>query len=157
MEPGHPCEEPLQPPAMAAGLIPQPVHRRTRGSAVQRKTCCCWGHRVTTTLKTKVGLNTMKCLLSPDVSPESCKSRRRPQVGTCSVATYSWAEGSGVTRATTALPGRATGEAQREPQPHPSGRCAYVGHAHAGKGLWGNQGDYSPVIISCKESPASSM
>lgn len=34
---------------------------------------------------------------------------------------------------------------------------AYLGNARAGKGLRGNQGDYSRVIISCKENPASSM
>lgn len=76
----------------AAGLISKPVHHRTQGSATQRETCCSWGYQVTATLKTKVGLSAINCFLSPDVSPEGCKSWRRPQVATCSVATYSWAE-----------------------------------------------------------------
>lgn len=77
---------------MAAGLISKPVHHRSQGSATRRETCCCWSYRVTTTLIRKAGLSTTNCFVSPDVSPEGCKSWRRPQVGTCSVGTYSWAE-----------------------------------------------------------------
>lgn len=77
---------------MASGLLSKPVHHRLQGSATRRETCCCRGYRMTTTLIRKVGWSTINCFFLPDASPEGCKSWRRPQIGTCSVATYSWAE-----------------------------------------------------------------
>lgn len=75
-------------------------------SAAGCRVVLCQGKRAAvgaTMLKMKVELSAINCLLLPDVSPKGCKSWRRLQAGTCSVATYSWAEGGGVTHATSSL------------------------------------------------------
>jgi len=86
------------------------------GSTAQREAGCCRGCRATTALKMNAGLSATNCVLSPDVSPESCKPRRRPQAGTCSVATRA------VTGAAT-RPGRAARDGWRAPRLR--GRCPH--------------------------------
>lgn len=85
-KPGQPGEEPLQP---------------QKWQQVSNPNLSTTGHRAVphngkpaaagATLIMKVGLSTTNYFLSPDLSSEGCKSRRKPQVGACSVATYSWA------------------------------------------------------------------
>lgn len=86
VEPGQPGEEPQQPQnwlQVSSQYLSPTGHRAVphRGKPAA----------MTSTLIMKVGLSTIN-FLSPDLSPEGYKSWRRPQAGTCAVATYSWAE-----------------------------------------------------------------
>lgn len=129
-----------------AAAQPHRTRASLRGTAAASSNGCR-SHLTTWPLRDvgqHLGLSAINHLLSPDVQPEGCKSWRKPHVGTRSVATYSWAEGDVVTRAT-ALPGRAAGEARPEPQPHSCGQPRLPGQCSCREGFAGK----SRGLLTC--------
>lgn len=131
-----------------AATQPHRTRASPRGTAAASSNGCR-SHLTTCPLRDvgqRLGLSAINRLLSPDVKPEGCKSWRKPHVGTRSVATYSWAEGDVVTRAT-ALPGRAAREARPEPQPHSRGQPCLRGQCSLREGFAGK----SRGLLTCNQ------